>query len=54
MSKPILNNKNENYCSYRLHNECKQPKYGVDIIMSKFNTPKSIINIIKYYQMCTK
>ena len=29
----------------------KNPKGGVDAIMSKLNTLK---NIIKYYQMCTK
>ena len=28
----------------------KHTKGGVDIIMSKFNTP---INLVQYYQMCT-
>ena len=30
--------------------QCKHTKGGVDVIMSKFNTPKNIIK----YQMCTK
>ena len=29
--------------------QCKHPKGGVDVIISKFNTPKNI----KYYQMHT-
>ena len=31
--------------------QCNQSKGGVVVIMSKFNTPKNMIN--RYYHMCT-
>ena len=35
---------------YKQFTKCKQPKVDLDVIMSKLNTPK---HLMEYYQMCT-